>query len=127
MDYWEQTMQDDCYIISADGWNAGTRVREVVQIKNKDGKLVWPDGHDFRKGTRRFKSDLIPGPIMIDRYFSHELGSIQTIELELVEIERQIDDQKEEHGGEGGLLEDVIEGEGEKRKITAKSLKARLQ
>jgi type I restriction enzyme M protein len=126
MDYWAETMQDDFYIISADGWKAGARVREVVQFKNKDGKLVWPEGHDFKKGKQRFKSDLIPGPILIGRYFAPELAFIQAIEQELAEIERQADEQKEEQGGEGGLLEEVIEGEGEKRKVTAKAVKVRL-
>src|SRR5437867_11994291 len=77
MDYWAQTMQDDCYIVSADGWKAGARVREVVQVKNKDGKLVWPEAHDFKKGKRRFKCDLIPRSILIDRYFVPERTSIE--------------------------------------------------
>ncbi|MBV5277363.1 hypothetical protein JZU56_06170, partial [bacterium] len=33
----------------------------------------------------------------------------------------------EEHSGEDGLLVEVIEGEGEKQKITAKAVKARLK
>ena len=33
----------------------------------------------------------------------------------------------EEHGGEDGLLAEVIEGEGDKQKITAKAVKARLK
>ncbi len=127
MDYWAQTLQDDCYIIAADGWKAGTRVREVVQFKNKDGKLVWPEGHDFKKGKQRFKSDLIPGPTLIDRYFGPERASIGAIEQELAEMERQLDEQREEQGAEGGLLEEVVEGEGDKRKITAKAVKARLK
>jgi type I restriction enzyme M protein len=46
---------------------------------------------------------------------------------ELATIEQQLDDQKEEQGGEDGLLAEVIEGEGDKQKITAKALKARLK
>ncbi len=42
-------------------------------------------------------------------------------------IEQQLDEQKEEQGGEDGLLAEVIEGEGDKQKITAKGLKARLK
>ena len=60
MDYWAETMQDDCYLIAADGWQAGAQPREIRQVKNKEGKLVWPEPHDFKKGKRRFKSDLVP-------------------------------------------------------------------
>ena len=70
MDYWAETMQDDCYLIAADGWKAGAQPREIRQVKNKDGKLVWPEPHDFKKGKRRFKSDLIPAAILIARYFA---------------------------------------------------------
>jgi len=127
MDYWAETMQDDFYIVSADGWKTGARVREVLQVKNKEGKLVWPEAPDYKKGKRRFKCDLIPGPILIARYFVAEREAIEAIERELAEIEQQLEEQKEEQGGEGGLLEEVIEGEGDKRKITAKALKARLK
>jgi type I restriction enzyme M protein len=127
MDYWAETMQDDCYIVSSDGWKTGARVREVLQVKNKEGKLVWPEAPDYKKGKRRFKCDLIPGTILIARYFESEREAIEAIGRELAEIEQQLDEQKEEQGDEGGLLEEVIEGEGEKRKITAKALKARLK
>ena len=53
--------------------------------------------------------------------------AIENIEQELAEIERQLDEQIEEQSGEDGLLAEVIEGEGDKQKITAKSLKARLR
>ena len=42
-------------------------------------------------------------------------------------MEQQLDERKEEQGGEGDLLEEVIEGEGEKRKIAAKDVTARLK
>jgi type I restriction enzyme M protein len=127
MDYWAQTMQDDCYIISAEGWKTGSRVREVLQVKNKEGKLVWPEEHDYRKGSRRFKCDVIPAVLLIARFFSVDREVIDAIEADLAEVGQRLDDLKEEHGVEGGLLEDVIEGEGDKRKITAKSIRARLK
>ena len=60
MDYWAGTMQDDCYLIAAEGWKAGAQPREIRQVKNKEGKLIWPEPHDYKKGKRRFKSDLVP-------------------------------------------------------------------
>jgi type I restriction enzyme M protein len=58
MDYWAETMQDDCYLIADAGWQAGAQPREVVKIKDANGKLVWPkEPFDYTKGKRRFKSD----------------------------------------------------------------------
>jgi type I restriction enzyme M protein len=127
MDYWADTMQDDCYIISVDGWKAGNQIREILQIKNKDGKLVWPEDHDYKKGKRRFKSELIPAKLLIARYFVAEQEAIEAIEQELADIEQELAEQKEEQGGEEGLLAEVIEGDGDKQKIAAKVLKARLK
>ena len=127
MDYWAETMQDDCYLIADAGWKAGAQPREIRQVKNKEGKLVWPEKEDFKKGKRRFKSDLVPAAILIARYFAAERDAIAAFEAELAGIEQQLDEKREEQCGEEGLLAEVIEGEGEKQKITAKAVKARLK
>ena len=127
MGYWAETMQDDCYLISDDGWKAGAQPREILQVKNKDGKLVWPEAHDYKKGKRRFKSDLIPATILTARYFAPEQQAIEAIEAEVAAIDQEFEEKKEEQGAEGGLLEEVLEGEGDKQKITSKGLKARLK
>ena len=127
MDYWAETMQDDCYLIAAAGWKVGAQPREICQVKNKEGKLVWPEPHDFKKGKRRFKSDLVPADILIARYFTPERDAITALEGELAGIEQQLDETREEQSGEEGLLAEVLEGEGEKQKITAKAVKARIK
>src|SRR5262249_28221937 len=127
MDYWAETMQDDCYLIADDGWKAGAQPREILKVKNKDGKLVWPETHDYNKGKRRFKSDLVPAALVIASYFVAEQQAIDAIEAELAAIEQQFEERQEEQGGEDGLLAEVIEGEGDKQKIAAKVLKARLK
>jgi len=127
LDYWADAMQDDCYLIAAEGWKAGAQPREILQVKNKEKKLVWPEPHDFKRGKRRFKSDLIPAALLIGRYFAAERNAIVAIEAELAAIEQRLDEKREEQGGEEGLLSEVIEGEGEKQKITAKSVTAQLK
>jgi type I restriction enzyme M protein len=127
MDYWAETMQDDCYLISDVGWKAGALPREIRQVKNKEGKLVWPEKEDFKKGKRRFKSDLVPAALLIGRYFAAERDAIAALEPDIASLEQQLDETREEQSGEEGLLAEVIEGEGDKQKITAKALKARLK
>jgi type I restriction enzyme M protein len=127
MNYWAETMQDDCYLIAADGWIQGAQPREILKVKNKDNKLVWPEPHDYMKGKRRFKSDLVPAPILVEKFFLTERNAIEDIDSELVSIEQQLDEMREENSGEEGSLSEVIEGEGEKQRITAKAVKDRLK
>ena len=125
MDYWVGTMQDDCYLISADGWRVGAKVREILKVKDKNNKLVWAETPDYWQGKRRFKSDLIPVEILISRYFTAERNAIDGLKAQLAGIELSMSEMLEEHSGEDGSLSEVIEGEGDKQKVTAKAIKAR--
>jgi len=127
MDYWAATMQDDVYIISTNGWVEGARPRQLIPTKNKEGKTVWGESHDFNIGKQRWKSDLIPITLLVARYFVAEQVGIDTLEEALGELGQQLDDLRDEHGNEGGILEEVVEGEGDKRTITAKAVKAQLK
>jgi len=127
MDYWAETMQDDTYLIAADGWVKGTQPREIVQVKDKNNKLAWPEPHDYLRGKRRFKSDLVPAPILVARYFAAERDAIEALDNQFAALEQQLDEMREENSGEDGLLAEVIEGEGDKQKIAAKAVKARLK
>lgn len=125
MDYWAETLQDDCYLISADGWKAAAKAREILKVKDKNNKLGWAEKHDYCLGKRRFKSDLIPVEILIDRYFMAERNAIEDLETRLASVEQSMSEMLEEHSGEDGSLSEVIEGEGDKQKVTAKAIKAR--
>ena len=111
MDYWAETMQDDAYLIAAVGWLEGAKPRELHKIRNKDGKLVWAEKEDFRRGQRRFKSDLVSAVLLVDRYFAAERDAIAALEASLASVEQQLDEQRDEHGDEDGLLSDVFAGE----------------
>ena len=60
MDYWAESMQDDCYLIAADGWKA-----ETYRIVEKDKK-----GKEKDKG---WACDLVPKELIVARYFAGEL------------------------------------------------------
>lgn len=127
MDYWAETMQDDAYLIAADGWVKGAQPREIVQIKDKNNKLTWPEPHDYLRSKRRFKSDLVPVPILVVRYFAAEREAIEALDNQLAALEQQLDEMREENSAEEGLLAEVIEGERDKQKIVAKAVKTRLK
>ena len=100
MDYWAETMQDDAYLVAADGWVKGAQPREIVKVHNKDNKLVWPEAHDYLQGRRRFKSDLIPKAVIVARYFAKEQMAIEATQAELEAIVASLGDLEEEHSGD---------------------------
>ena len=55
MDYWAESMQDDCYLITDDGWQA-----ETYRIIETDKK-----GREKDKG---WACDLLPKPLIVARY-----------------------------------------------------------
>ena len=69
-------------------------------------------------------AELIPPPLLIARYFASEQQQIEQLEAARDEITRKQEELEEEHGGEGGLLE---EAKNEKGKITRSSISTRLK
>jgi type I restriction enzyme M protein len=94
MDYWAQTMQDDCYLIAADGWKA-----ETARIIETDKK-----GKERDKG---WTCDLIPKPLIVARYFAKEQAEIETLTAELEAVTARLAEMEEEHGGEDGAFSDL--------------------
>jgi type I restriction enzyme M protein len=120
MDYWAATMQDDVYLVAQAGWVAAAKPRLIVETKEEKSK----EQPDFTVGRQKFKSDLIPAALLIARYFAAEQAAIRALESELGALEQQLDEIKEEHGGEGGLLEEIVN---EKGKLPKKAVAARLK
>jgi type I restriction enzyme M protein len=114
MDYWLETLQDDAYLIAADGWLKGAQPREIVKVNNKDNKLVWPEAHDFLLGKRRFKSDLIPKAVLVSRYFANEQTALEATQVEMDAVVTKLAELEEEHSGEDAAFagfDGITEGE----------------
>ena len=94
MDYWAETMQDDCYLIAADGWKA-----ETYRIIEKDKK-----GKEKDKG---WTCDLVPkrssSPGTLPRSRRPSTSSPPKLES----ITAQITEMEEEHGGEEGAFSEL--------------------
>jgi len=91
MDYWAETMQDDCYLLSASGW-----IAEPTRIIEKDKK-----GKPKDKG---WICDLVPKQLVVARYFPAQQSAIASLEIELEATTAQLTELEEEHGGEDGVL-----------------------
>jgi type I restriction enzyme M protein len=89
MNYWNDVMQDDCYLIAVDGWKA-----ELSLIKQTKSATVWD-------------CDLVPKTLVIDRYFLTEKKAIEKLEADKEAIATQLTELEEEHSTEEGYFADL--------------------
>jgi type I restriction enzyme M protein len=94
LDYWAEVMQDDAYLIAADGWKAQT---ERTIETNKNGKQV----------DKGWFCDLVPKELIVARYFAIEQGSIESQQADLESITAQMEELEEEHGGDEGAFSEL--------------------
>lgn len=108
-DYWSETMKDDLYMLVEDGWKA-----VLEPVRDAKGKI--------RKGE--FECDLVPKPLVINRYFATEKSAIEKLEQEFDAITQSMEELLDEHGGDEGLLEEVLNDKG---KVTKGNLAKRIK
>jgi type I restriction enzyme M protein len=98
LDFWASTMQDDCYLIAADGWVVETyRIMEEVKSGKKKGEMK----------DKGWACDLIPKPYIVARYFAAEQFAVESLQSELEAVNAQLAELSEEYGGDEGPLKDV--------------------
>jgi type I restriction enzyme M protein len=120
MTYWAETMQDDAYIITVDGWGAGSQVIRLQRETN--GKNKETRKRDIQ-GLGGLEGPLIPIPLLIRTYFATEQKQFDGLTAKLEQIGAQMAELKDEHGGEEGLLAEVIEDD----KISKGSVQKRMK
>ena len=91
MDYWAGTMQDDVYLIAADGWKA-----ETSRIIEKDKK-----GKEKDKG---WTCDLIPKPLIVARYFAKDQAALDQSAADLEGVTARLAELEQEHSGDEGVF-----------------------
>ncbi|WP_435003306.1 N-6 DNA methylase [Xanthomonas arboricola] len=91
MDYWAEVMQDDAYLIVADGWVA--LPRRIVEI-DKKGKAK----------DKGWICDLLPKSYIVARYFATEQAELEAKQAELDSVASQLAELQEEHSGEDGAF-----------------------
>ena len=120
MDYWDETMQDDVYLITANGWVEAAKPRGVVADKGKKIK----ETPDLTVKRKKYKMDLIPPTLIVARYFAAEQTNIDKLQAVQETVTRKLEEFVEEHTGEDGLLLDTANDKG---KVTRIGVKTRLK
>lgn len=123
MNYWHETMQDDAYSISEEGWKkAGGNVYRLMK-KTKDKKNEKTKEKPI-EGIDGIESKLIKPYLIIDLYFADEKNAIEKLEADRNVAVLTLEEMEEEHAGEEGLMSEAVN---DKDKITENSVKARLK
>ncbi|MBQ3605368.1 MAG: type I restriction-modification system subunit M [Muribaculaceae bacterium] len=92
MNYWGETMQDDCYMISSGGWTVQLYTPQPASKKNDDKKKK-----EKKAATPEdIVCDLLPVPIVIDEYFADKRNLIVAAEELLSQNEAQLAELIEE-------------------------------
>jgi type I restriction enzyme M protein len=95
MDYWAGQMQDDAYLLAADGWKAETRrVLEEVKAGKDKGK----------QKDKGWTCDLIPKTLLVSKYFAKEQEALNAKQAELETTQASLTELEEEHAGEEGIF-----------------------
>lgn len=115
MNYWAETMQDDVYMIMADGWKLNLRPKQKEDKKEK--KMVpvvvktWND----------LESDLLPVEYIVNRFCKSELEACEELSASIAFMENEVASLVEEN-------DDVFDAKNfEKEKINLASVKKRAK
>lgn len=120
MDYWNDTMQDDAYLLTQDGWLAGKVLRELVAEKGEKLK----ETPDIVIDKAKFKADLIAPSQIVARYYKTEQKQIDQLQANLDNATQALESYLEENSGEDGLLAEALN---DKDKVTKVTITARLK
>lgn len=79
MNYWAEAMQDDCYMVSRDGWK--------VALRDTKKKSTFED----------LECDLLPVSVVVDKFFAADYSSILAKRGEVEQLSGEIDALPEEN------------------------------
>ena len=124
MDYWAELMQDDVYVITQDGWQAGKQLRELLNIKGADGNAKSKETPDLIIGKAKYKAELIPPALIVARFFQAQQSAIDALQSECDASTQSLEAYIEEHAVDDGLLAEAMNEAG---KVNKASVAARLK
>ena len=116
MNYWEETMQDDVYLIASEGWVKSAQPRYAVEDKKRKIK----EKPDLKHGRKKYKMDLIPPALIVARYFADEQLVLETLGAKQEVAKSTLEDYVEEHSGDEGLLSGALNDKGNVTKVSVK-------
>lgn len=121
MEYWAETMQDDCYMIISNKWKVCKEFRVVEKGENSEFKLK------TGKKWIKYIGQVIPAPLIIDRYFSNDQTDLYDAISNYEMANQAIEEFEEKTFDDGDLREitgkngKISKGEVQKKVIKLKT------
>ena len=119
MDYWDDVMQDDVYLVVTEGWAEAARPRALAPVRGKSAA----ETADLTLKRKKYRMDLLPPGLVVSRYFATERAAVDRLRTEEEEAARELEEHVEESSGEDGLLDGATSDAG---RVTLAAVKARL-
>ena len=117
MDYWDEVMQDDVYLVVTEGWVEAARPRVVAGGRGQGAA----ESPDLTIKRMKYKIDLLPPDLVAVRNFADEVKRLRS---EGERIGRKVETFVKENTGEDGLLDSATTDAG---KVTQAAVRARLK
>jgi len=115
MEYWDQILKDDIYLIIERGW-AGSATPIKLEAKSNDSV-------DFQLKKDKFHSETLPREVIISAFLNKEQGEVDKFQNELDAIVNEIDTYYEDNSED----DDISDCFNSKGRITKNELKAALK
>ncbi len=125
LNYWNEKLQDDVYVIKALGYEAGREIEyEYRQKKVKDdsGETIQVDD---KTKVKSFDGALIPREIIEREYFTDELKVLEEMKDKAKLIRTELQERIEEESGEDSIYQEVLNEAGDN--ITKTELNKRIK
>ncbi|MFD0750618.1 type I restriction-modification system subunit M [Mucilaginibacter calamicampi] len=106
MNYWAESMQDDFYSISLDGWAAGKEYSRII-IKGKKGKDGKTGKDKTVQGLEGIEGRMISPQLMIAHFFALEKKAIDKAQTAADIAKLRMDEIEGEQCGEDGLFSEL--------------------
>lgn len=122
MNYWNEKLQDDIYILKASGFNAGREIEYVYGTKKtKDnGENITVEDTSNVKG---FDGVLIPASIIESEYLATDQAKLAGISSKIAQIEAELETILGDQPEDDNLFAQVLSSTG---KVIEKQLNARI-
>ena len=92
MNYWNEKLQDDVYVIKAYGYDAARDIEyQYAKKKDENGEMV-----DDKSKVKSFDGTLIPREIIEWEYFQEEIDEIESLADQIEYINSEIEELREE-------------------------------
>lgn len=116
MDYWEEVMQDDVFLVVTEGWSTGRLIRPAEKGEEPDFS------RKTGRKTRKYVGTLIPSSLVVARFFSEEQALVDSLEAKLSVASEKRAEFEEVHTIDDGAL-NGLEG---KNGVTKSNVDARV-